>query len=155
MVTDPPYNVNYEGSAGKIKNDNLENEKFYQFLFDAFTCMEKSMANDASIYVFHADTEGLNFRNLYLEEAVACSRSLAVSVAARAVLVRLEEARQAPVVLRPQADDNMGVRQAKEERRPPNNEAHSAYCLSDKEFKHEQLYSSRPLRRLGEYAYRL
>ena len=47
VVTDPPYNVNYEGSAGKIKNDNLESEKFYQFLFDAFTCMEKAMANDA------------------------------------------------------------------------------------------------------------
>ena len=36
VVTDPPYNVNYEGSAGKIKNDNLENDKFYQFLLDAF-----------------------------------------------------------------------------------------------------------------------
>lgn len=47
VVTDPPYNVNYEGSAGKIKNDNLENEKFYQFLLEAFTCMEKSMANDS------------------------------------------------------------------------------------------------------------
>lgn len=67
VVTDPPYNVNYEGSAGKIKNDNLENEKFYQFLFDAFTCMEKSMANDASIYVFHADTEGLNFRKAFAD----------------------------------------------------------------------------------------
>ena len=65
VVTDPPYNVNYEGSAGKIKNDNLENEKFYQFLLDAFTCMEKAMANDASIYVFHADTEGLNFRKAF------------------------------------------------------------------------------------------
>ena len=65
VVTDPPYNVNYEGSAGKIKNDNLENEKFYQFLLGAFTCMEKSMANDASIYVFHADTEGLNFRKAF------------------------------------------------------------------------------------------
>lgn len=64
-VTDPPYNVNYEGSVGKIKNDNLENEKFYQFLLDAFICMEKSMANDASIYVFHADTEGLNFRKAF------------------------------------------------------------------------------------------
>lgn len=42
VVTDPPYNVNYQGTAGKIKNDNLENEKFYQFLFDAFTCMEKA-----------------------------------------------------------------------------------------------------------------
>ena len=66
-VTDPPYNVNYEGSAGKIKNDNLENEKFYQFLFDAFTCMEKAMADDASIYVFHADTEGLNFRKAFAD----------------------------------------------------------------------------------------
>ena len=67
VVTDPPYNVNYEGSAGKIKNDNLESEKFYQFLFDAFTCMEKAMANDASIYVFHADTEGLNFRKAFAD----------------------------------------------------------------------------------------
>ncbi len=93
VVTDPPYNVNYEGSAGENQERQSRSEKFYQFLFDAFTCMEKAMANDASIYVFHADTEGLNFpghlltrilpfRNVYLEEAVACSRSLAVSVAA-------------------------------------------------------------------------
>ena len=67
VVTDPPYNVNYQGTAGKIKNDNLENDKFYQFLFDAFTCMEKVMADDASIYVFHADTEGLNFRKAFAD----------------------------------------------------------------------------------------
>ena len=65
VVTDPPYNVNYQGTAGKIKNDNMENDKFYQFLLDAFTCMEKAMADDASIYVFHADTEGLNFRKAF------------------------------------------------------------------------------------------
>ena len=65
VVTDPPYNVNYEGSAGKIQNDNLDNDSFYQFLFDAFTGMEKAMADDASIYVFHADTEGLNFRKAF------------------------------------------------------------------------------------------
>ena len=65
VVTDPPYNVNYEGTAGKIKNDNLEDAKFYQFLFDAFENTEKVMANDASIYVFHADTEGLNFRKAF------------------------------------------------------------------------------------------
>lgn len=65
VVTDPPYNVNYEGSAGKIKNDNMAAEKFYQFLLDAFTNMEKVMAEDASIYVFHADTEGLNFRRAF------------------------------------------------------------------------------------------
>ncbi len=67
VVTDPPYNVNYEGSAGKIKNDNMENGKFYQFLLDAFTNMEKVMADDASIYVFHADTEGLNFRKAFAD----------------------------------------------------------------------------------------
>lgn len=65
VVTDPPYNVNYEGSAGKIQNDNMENDKFYQFLLDAFLNMEKTMADDASIYVFHADTEGLNFRKAF------------------------------------------------------------------------------------------
>ena len=65
VVTDPPYNVNYEGSAGKIKNDNMANDKFYQFLLDAFACMEAVMADDASIYVFHSDTEGLNFRRAF------------------------------------------------------------------------------------------
>ena len=65
VVTDPPYNVNYEGTAGKIKNDNMASEKFFDFLFDAFSNMEKVMADDASIYVFHADTEGLNFRKAF------------------------------------------------------------------------------------------
>lgn len=67
IVTDPPYNVNYEGSAGKIKNDNMDNTAFYQFLFDAFTNMEKHLATDGSIYVFHADTEGLNFRKAFAD----------------------------------------------------------------------------------------
>lgn len=65
VITDPPYNVNYQGSAGKIKNDNMKDDAFYRFLFDAFTNMEKNMADDASIYVFHADTEGLNFRKAF------------------------------------------------------------------------------------------
>ncbi|MBQ2726243.1 MAG: DNA modification methylase [Clostridia bacterium] len=65
VITDPPYNVNYEGSAGKIKNDNMENDAFYGFLFNAFVNMEHFMADDASIYVFHADTEGLNFRKAF------------------------------------------------------------------------------------------
>ena len=65
VVTDPPYNVNYEGSAGKIKNDNMTDSAFYDFLFASFQNMEASMANDASIYVFHADTEGLNFRRVF------------------------------------------------------------------------------------------
>ena len=65
VITDPPYNVNYEGSAGKIKNDNMDNENFYKFLFDAFANTESVMAEDSSIYVFHADTEGLNFRKAF------------------------------------------------------------------------------------------
>lgn len=67
VVTDPPYNVNYEGSAGKIKNDNMGNEAFYEFLLEAFKNTEAAMAKDASIYVFHADTEGLNFRKAFAE----------------------------------------------------------------------------------------
>ena len=65
VITDPPYNVNYEGSAGKIKNDNMANDAFYNFLLAAFQNTEAVMADDASIYVFHSDTEGLNFRRAF------------------------------------------------------------------------------------------
>lgn len=66
VITDPPYNVNYEGSAGKIKNDSWsDSDAFYHFLLDAFVNAEAHMASDASIYVFHADTEGLNFRRAF------------------------------------------------------------------------------------------
>ncbi|EKC63319.1 DNA methylase, partial [human gut metagenome] len=51
VITDPPYNVNYEGSAGKIKNDNMENAAFYDFLLAAFQNTAEAMADDASIYV--------------------------------------------------------------------------------------------------------
>ena len=67
VITDPPYNVNYEGSAGKIKNDNMANDAFYQILLSAFQNTEAVMADDASIYVFHADTEGLNFRRAFAD----------------------------------------------------------------------------------------
>ena len=67
VITDPPYNVNYEGSAGKIKNDNMADDAFYQFLLAAFQNAEAAMADDASIYVFHADTEGLNFRRAFAD----------------------------------------------------------------------------------------
>jgi DNA modification methylase len=65
VVTDPPYNVAYEAKAGKIQNDNLKDEEFYNFLYNAFTNMYDAMEKDASIYVFHADTEGLNFRKAF------------------------------------------------------------------------------------------
>ena len=65
VLTDPPYNVDYSSKAGKIKNDHQADDKFYQFLLAAFQNMNQAMANDASIYVFHADTEGLNFRRAF------------------------------------------------------------------------------------------
>ncbi len=65
VLTDPPYNVDVEETAGKIKNDNMPDDKFYQFLFSAFVNMEQNMERDASIYVFHADTQGLNFRKAF------------------------------------------------------------------------------------------
>lgn len=67
VVTDPPYNVNVEETAGKIKNDNMPDADFYKFLFAAFVNMEQNMESDASIYVFHADTQGLNFRRAFAD----------------------------------------------------------------------------------------
>ena len=67
VITDPPYNVNYKGSAGKIRNDNMADDKFYNFLLASFINIEAAMTDDASIYVFHSDTEGLNFRKAFSE----------------------------------------------------------------------------------------
>lgn len=68
VLTDPPYNVDYEGKtvdALKIENDNMSETEFYNFLLDAFRNMFEKIKYGGSIYVFHADTEGLNFRNAF------------------------------------------------------------------------------------------
>ncbi|AOZ93618.1 site-specific DNA-methyltransferase [Paenibacillus crassostreae] len=65
IVTDPPYNVDYTGKtkdALKIENDKMDNEQFYGFLLAAYKRMYEVADDGASIYVFHADSEGLNFR---------------------------------------------------------------------------------------------
>lgn len=62
LLTDPPYNVNYEGTAGKIKNDNMEDVAFRQFLTDAFLSAWAVMKNGAAFHIWHADSEGYNFR---------------------------------------------------------------------------------------------
>ena len=67
VVTDPPYNVNYESDAGTIQNDNMADTDFYNFLLASYKNMANAMADDASIYVFHADTEGLNFRKAFVD----------------------------------------------------------------------------------------
>ena len=65
LFTDPPYNVDYEGTAGKIKNDKMEDNTFYLFLYSAFQNMYNHTKPGGAIYVCHADTEGLNFRNAF------------------------------------------------------------------------------------------
>lgn len=67
VLTDPLYNVDIEESAGKILNDNMSNDDFYKFLLSAFVNIEMNMEYDASIYVFHADTQGLNFRRAFMD----------------------------------------------------------------------------------------
>ncbi|MCQ4922209.1 site-specific DNA-methyltransferase [Tissierella carlieri] len=66
-VTDPPYNVAYEAKAGTIQNDDMMEKDFYNFLLSSFKNMFNVMENDASIYIFHADTEGLNFRKAFID----------------------------------------------------------------------------------------
>jgi len=67
VLTDPPYNVDVEETAGKILNDNMADEDFYKFLLAAYQAMHANLADDGSIYVFHADTEGLNFRKAFAD----------------------------------------------------------------------------------------
>ena len=64
-LTDPPYNVAYEGKtkdALTIKNDSMDDEKFRQFLRDAYTAADAVMKAGAVFYIWHADSEGYNFR---------------------------------------------------------------------------------------------
>jgi DNA modification methylase len=68
VLTDPPYLISYDkGKAGTIKNDDLSDEQGYEFLLSAFKQAEGAMANDASIYIFHADTKGEIFRRAFRE----------------------------------------------------------------------------------------
>jgi site-specific DNA-methyltransferase (adenine-specific) len=65
LITDPPYNVNYEGATKDkltIMNDKMDNDNFRQFLLDAFTCADNVMKDGAAFYIWHADSEGYNFR---------------------------------------------------------------------------------------------
>lgn len=68
VLTDPPYRVAYKSASGlTIANDALSDEDFYDFLLAAFTNMAGVCEKGASAYIFHADTEGLNFRRTFAE----------------------------------------------------------------------------------------
>lgn len=66
LLTDPPYNVGYEGkqkSKMTIKNDRQEDDKFYKFLFDAFNAAKDNLKQGASFYIWYASSEAANFNN--------------------------------------------------------------------------------------------
>lgn len=65
VCTDPPYLVNLESTSGKIKNDDLDDEKGYAFLKSAFEIFKDAMAKDASIYVFYATSKARVFHDAY------------------------------------------------------------------------------------------
>lgn len=65
LLTDPPYNVAYEGKtkdAMTIQNDSMSNDDFRKFLCDVFRCADSVMEGGACFYIWHADLEGYNFR---------------------------------------------------------------------------------------------
>ena len=68
IVTDPPYNVAFKSGSGlSIQNDSMENGEFYTFLYNSFSCMVEHLEKGGAAYVFHADTEGLNFRKAFVD----------------------------------------------------------------------------------------
>ena len=68
IVTDPPYNVAFRSGSGlSIQNDSMENGEFYTFLYNSFQNMVEHLESGGAAYVFHADTEGLNFRKAFVD----------------------------------------------------------------------------------------
>ena len=68
LLTDPPYGVSFKSASGlTIQNDSMKDEEFYQFLLSAFQRMADHLEKGGSAYVFHADTEGLNFRRAFVD----------------------------------------------------------------------------------------
>lgn len=77
VFTDPPYNVNYEGSDGQsIQNDDMGDEEFHSFLLLVFKNLIDSIKEGAPTYVCHADSEGLNFRSAFKEAGFKLAQCL-------------------------------------------------------------------------------
>ncbi len=68
IVTDPPYGVSFKSSSGlTIKNDSMKDNEFYDFLLKSFFNMAAHLESGGAAYIFHADTEGLNFRKAFID----------------------------------------------------------------------------------------
>ena len=79
LLTDPPYNIAYEGGSKKreqIKNDEMASDAFRQFLRDAFVAATTVMKAGAVFYIWHADTEGYNFRGACMDAGLQVRQTL-------------------------------------------------------------------------------
>lgn len=79
VVTDPPYNVAYEGKTKdklRIENDSMGDSEFYQFLYDFYTALGAFTKPGGTWYVWHADSEGANFRRAMKEAGIPVRQCL-------------------------------------------------------------------------------
>jgi DNA modification methylase len=77
VMTDPPYNVDYQGGTGlKIMNDKMDNNSFYQFLYDFYTALGSYTKKGGAWYVWHADSEGANFRQAMKDAGIMVKQCL-------------------------------------------------------------------------------
>lgn len=79
VVTDPPYNVDYVGKtkdALKIENDKMGDDTFYNFLFDFYSAAGEFTKAGGAWYVWHADSEGANFRKAMVDAGISLRQCL-------------------------------------------------------------------------------
>ena len=129
VLSDLPYFVAYHGTAGTIQNDDLNDADAYDFTLKAMKCMADVLADDGSIYIFHADTKGLIFRRAF-DEAGFYLSGCCIWKKNALVLGRSPYQWMHAVVFRPEADDRLGVRSSEGEQGSPDDEAGGADGLS-------------------------
>lgn len=79
LLTDPPYNADYQGGTKekmKIANDNMDDVAFVSFLTAAFNCAIQAMRPGAAFYVWHADCKGFEFRTALKEVGLTLRETL-------------------------------------------------------------------------------
>lgn len=76
LLTDPPYNVNIEESAGKIMNDNMSSDKFLSFLTSAFSCGRDALKLGGAFHIWYGESEAYNFRGACLNAGLSVRQQL-------------------------------------------------------------------------------
>lgn len=104
VLTDPPYNVNYEGAAGKIKNDNMESGAFREFLKKAFLNIKAALRNGGAFHIWFGETKGYEFRGACMDAGLTVRQQL-IWVKSSPTLGRQDFQRQYESALEGFADD--------------------------------------------------